>query len=431
MTEIITALPNNPKVVNRYLGFWNAATPERRQRLAAESFAKNLLCHVSSGVIRGWQPFAHRQSGCALMIRGLPERHRDRARQHSPVTSLATTKGIIMTASNSYAVEASGLVKSFDGTRAVDGIDLAIPEGGVVGILGPNGAGKTTTVRMLATLLRPDAGTARIFGHDVTRAPEKVRGLISLTGQFASIDDDLSGLDNLRIQARLRGLSRRAANTRADELVDGLELVEAARRPVKTYSGGMRRRLDIAASLVVAPRLLFLDEPTTGLDPRSRGQVWDLIRDLVRQGSSVLLTTQYLEEADRLADRIVVIDHGRVVADDTAAHLKRAVGTGVLEVETSGPSDAVRAAQLLGTALGAAAQIAEDGITVRIHIPDGGSLGRRVTSALAQLPTAGVEVSSFALGLPSLDEVFLELTGHTATAMATTTDSDTEAREIQ
>jgi ABC-2 type transport system ATP-binding protein len=332
-----------------------------------------------------------------------------------------------MTTSNSYAVEVSGLVKSFGGTRAVDGIDLAIAEGGVVGILGPNGAGKTTTVRMLATLLRPDAGTARIFGHDVTRAPEKVRGLISLTGQFASIDDDLSGLDNLRIQARLRGLSRRAANGRADELVDGLELVEAARRPVKTYSGGMRRRLDIAASLVVAPRLLFLDEPTTGLDPRSRGQVWDLIRDLVRQGSSVLLTTQYLEEADRLADRIVVIDQGRIVADDTAAHLKRAVGTGVLEVETAGPSDAVRAAELLGTALGAAAHIADDGTTVRIHIPDGGSLGRRVTSALAQLPTAGVEVSSFALGLPSLDEVFLELTGHTPTA----TKSDTETREIQ
>jgi ABC-2 type transport system ATP-binding protein len=212
------------------------------------------------------------------------------------------------------AIEASGLVKTFGENRAVDGVELAVRTGMVYGLLGPNGAGKTTTIRMLATLLRPDAGTARVFGHDVVREADEVRSRVSLTGQFASVDEDLTGFENLVLLARLLGHSRAQAKARASELLDAFGLSEAADRQVKNYSGGMQRRLDIAASIVVTPDLMFLDEPTAGLDPRSRHQVWEIVRALVAGGTTVLLTTQYLDEADQLADRIAVIDRGKVIA---------------------------------------------------------------------------------------------------------------------
>ncbi|HEY8455389.1 MAG TPA: ATP-binding cassette domain-containing protein [Actinopolymorphaceae bacterium] len=214
-----------------------------------------------------------------------------------------------------WAIEADGLVKVFGTTRAVDGIDLRVRSGTVYGVLGPNGAGKTTMISMLATLLKPDAGTARVLGHDVVREAHVVRQLIGLTGQYASVDETLSGLENLVVFGRLLGLGHRAAKAKALELLAAFALADAAKRPVAKYSGGMRRRLDLAASLIARPPLIFLDEPTTGLDPRTRGQMWDVIRDLVASGSTVLLTTQYLDEADQLADRIAVIDHGRVVAE--------------------------------------------------------------------------------------------------------------------
>jgi len=226
------------------------------------------------------------------------------------------------------AIETKGLVKVFGRTRAVDGIDLSVPAGTVYGVLGPNGAGKTTTIRVLATLLRPDAGTASVLGHDVVAEPESVRAGMSLTGQFASMDEELSGQENLVMLGRLHGLRRTAAEGRAGELLDAFGLTDAADRLVRDYSGGMRRRLDIAASIVVTPELLFLDEPTTGLDPRSRNQVWEIVRVLVAAGTTVLLTTQYLDEADQLADRIAIIDHGKVIAEGTPGELKSLVGTG-------------------------------------------------------------------------------------------------------
>ena len=225
-----------------------------------------------------------------------------------------------------WAIRTDGLVKSFGGTRAVDGLDIAVPAGSVYGFLGPNGAGKTTTIRMLATLLRPDGGTGTVFGHDIVSDAAAVRGLVSLTGQFASIDDDLTGVENLVLQARLLGYRRRAARARAEELLAAFDLTAAAGKQAKGYSGGMRRRLDIAASIVVLPDLLFLDEPTAGLDPRSRNQLWEIVRAMVDYGTSVLLTTQHMDEADQLADLIAVIDHGRVVAEGTPAQLKASVG---------------------------------------------------------------------------------------------------------
>ena len=224
--------------------------------------------------------------------------------------------------SSALAIEATGLVKTFGETRAVDGVDLAVAPGSVYGVLGPNGAGKTTTIRMLATLLRPDAGTARVLGHDVVEEADAVRGLVSLTGQLASVDEDLTGRENLIMMARLLGFPRADAKARARDLLDAFGLAEAAGRLVKTYSGGMRRRLDLAASIVVTPQLMFLDEPTTGLDPRSRNQMWDTIRALAAAGTTVLLTTQYLDEADQLADRIAVIDSGKVIAEGTPGQLK-------------------------------------------------------------------------------------------------------------
>ncbi|GAA1877604.1 ATP-binding cassette domain-containing protein [Asanoa iriomotensis] len=303
------------------------------------------------------------------------------------------------------AVQAEGLVKTFGATRAVDGIDLTVPAGSVCGFLGPNGAGKTTTIRMLATLLRPDAGRARVFGHDVVEEPTAVRDRISLTGQYASVDETLTGRENLTLLGRLHRLSRAATAARAAELLDRFDLADAADRLVRAYSGGMRRRLDLAAGLVVPPDLLFLDEPTTGLDPRSRGEVWSLVRGLVADGATVLLTTQYLDEADQLADRIAVIDHGRVVADGTTDQLKASIGGGTLRLRLHDPADRDAARDLLVRALGAAEASDTDPAVLTAKGAAGGA-----AAALAELSWAGIDVAEFALGQPSLDEVFLALT---------------------
>jgi ABC-2 type transport system ATP-binding protein len=308
------------------------------------------------------------------------------------------------------AVEASGLVKTFGETRAVDGVDLAVRRGTVYGLLGPNGAGKTTTIRMLATLLRPDAGTARVFGHDVVRGADEVRSRVSLTGQFASVDEDLTGFENLVLIARLLGYSRKQAKVRASELLDAFDLADAADRQVKNYSGGMQRRLDIAASIVITPDLMFLDEPTAGLDPRSRHQVWEIVRALVAGGTTVLLTTQYLDEADQLADRIAVVDHGRVIAEGTSGELKASVGAGALHVRLRDPEDRSRAERVLSQALGVPMHLDSDPTALSARVSD----PEQVAHALAELSRSGVAVTDFALGQPSLDEVFLALTGRPA-----------------
>jgi ABC-2 type transport system ATP-binding protein len=312
-------------------------------------------------------------------------------------------------AQSALAIEASGLVKDFDEVRAVDGVDLGVRRGSVYGVLGPNGAGKTTTILMLATLLRPDAGSARVLGYDVVGEADAVRGLISLTGQLASVDDDLTGWENLVLIGRLVGLGRTGAKARADELLAAFGLEDAASRLVKNYSGGMRRRLDIAASIVVTPELMFLDEPTTGLDPRSRNLVWDIIRALTGEGTTILLCTQYLEEADQLADGIAVIDRGRVIAEGTPGQLKASVGSAALQVRLLDPEQRPEAERLLGRELGS------------VHLePDPALLSspcsdtERAAGAVAALARSGVGVASFSLGQPSLDEVFLALTGHSA-----------------
>ncbi|MEQ7009573.1 ATP-binding cassette domain-containing protein [Actinopolymorpha sp. B17G11] len=315
------------------------------------------------------------------------------------------------------AIEASGLVKVFGETRAVDGVDLAVPPGGVYGFLGPNGAGKTTTIRMLATLIPPDGGTARVLGHDVVREADDVRSRVSLTGQFASVDEDLTGMENLILLARLLGYSRPRARERANELLEAFGLAESAGKQVKTYSGGMRRRIDVAASIVITPDLIFLDEPTTGLDPRSRNQVWDIVRALVAEGTTVLLTTQYLDEADKLADRIAVIDHGKIIAEGTSGELKASVGAGAVHVRLLDPSQRPEAARVLSAALGAQAHLESDPSALSARVgtgADGNEAGERVAQALAELSRSGVAVGHFSLGQPSLDEVFLALTGHPA-----------------
>ena len=315
-----------------------------------------------------------------------------------------------MDSRSDLAIEASGLVKTFGETRAVAGVDLAVRPGMVYGLLGPNGAGKTTTIRMLATLLRPDDGIARVFGHDVVREADEVRSRVSLTGQFASVDEDLTGFENLVLLARLLGHSRAQAKARAGELLDAFGLSEAANRQVKNYSGGMQRRLDIAASIVVTPDLMFLDEPTAGLDPRSRHQVWEIVRALVAGGTTVLLTTQYLDEADQLADRIAVIDRGKVIAEGTSGELKASVGSGVLHVRLRDREDRSGAERVLSQALGVPVHPDSDPAALSARVSD----PERVAHALAELSRSGVAVTDFALGQPSLDEVFLALTGRPA-----------------
>ncbi|WP_199444342.1 ATP-binding cassette domain-containing protein [Umezawaea beigongshangensis] len=308
------------------------------------------------------------------------------------------------------AIETSGLVKVFGETRAVDGVDLVVPAGGVYGFLGPNGAGKTTTIRMLATLVRPDAGTARVLGHDLVREPDEIRARMSLTGQYASVDEQLTGAENLILLGRLLGFSKTQAAARADELLDVFGLTEAAGKQVKDYSGGMRRRLDIAASVVVTPDLLFLDEPTTGLDPRARNQVWDVIRALVAAGTTVLLTTQYLEEADRLADRVAVIDRGRIVAEGTSGDLKRSVGSGTVHVRLSDPERRQEAERVLSGVIGGEVKPGAEPNALSVASSD----LERVGSALVELSRAGIGVTGYRLDEPSLDEVFFALTGHPA-----------------
>jgi ABC-2 type transport system ATP-binding protein len=317
------------------------------------------------------------------------------------------------------AIETSGLVKVFGDNRAVDGVDLAVPRGSVYGVLGPNGAGKTTVVRMLATLLRPDGGEARVFGHDVVREADAVRGRVSLTGQYASVDEDLTGTENLILLARLLGYRKPAARDRAAQLLAAFGLTDASDRQVKKYSGGMRRRIDIAASILNTPDLLFLDEPTTGLDPRSRNQVWDIIRVVVANGTTVLLTTQYLDEADQLASRIAVIDHGKVIAEGTPGQLKSSVGAGTVHVRLRDAGQRPAAERLLAAALHTAVQFDADpvALTARVEGSESGA-AQQASRALAALAEAGIVVDDFSLGQPSLDEVFLALTDKPATQAA-------------
>ncbi|WP_427763624.1 ATP-binding cassette domain-containing protein [Streptomyces sp. DSM 41931] len=312
------------------------------------------------------------------------------------------------------AIETADLVKTFGETRAVDGVDLTVPTGTVYGVLGPNGAGKTTTVKMLATLLRPDGGEARVFGHDVVRDADAVRSRVSLTGQYASVDEDLTGTENLILLGRLLGHRKATARERAAQLLEAFGLTEAAGKQVKHYSGGMRRRIDIAASILNTPDLLFLDEPTTGLDPRSRNQVWDIVRAVVAQGTTVLLTTQYLDEADQLASRIAVIDKGRVIAEGTKGELKASVGAGSVHVRLRDPERRADAERLLRDLLLAEVQLEHDpvALTARLNAATSDSAADQAARALTELSRAGVTVDNFSLGQPSLDEVFLALTGH-------------------
>jgi oleandomycin transport system ATP-binding protein len=307
----------------------------------------------------------------------------------------------------SLAIEAEGLVKRFGDTAALNGVDLAAPAGKVVGVLGPNGAGKTTTVRILATLLRPDAGRATVGGYDVTADPHRVRSLIGLTGQYASVDEDLSGTENLMLLGRLLDLSRAGAKARAVQLLEQFELTEAAGRAVKTYSGGMRRRLDLAASLVSRPQVLFLDEPTTGLDPHARNEVWQMVRRLVADGVTVLLTTQYLDEADNLADSIVVIDHGRVVAEGRADELKRRIGGQTIQVRPNSAADMDAVARIVADLTGMIPARDDDVGLITAPVSDPVLL----SAVVRRMDTAGIVVDELALRLPSLDDVFLALTG--------------------
>lgn len=309
-----------------------------------------------------------------------------------------------------HAIETSGLTKTFGATHALNGVDLRIRQGSVYGLLGPNGAGKTTTVRILATLLRPDAGSATVLGLDVIRDAERVRQKVSLTGQYASVDEDLTGFENLVLVGRLLGLSWREARKRAEELLEAFGLADAAARQVQTYSGGMRRRIDIAASLVATPEVLFLDEPTTGLDPRGRNQVWELVRRIAAEGATVLLTTQYLDEADRLAERLAVIDHGRVIAEGTSRELKSSVGSNALHLRLGRAEQRVIALNLLTRVLGDGVIPSDDPMLVaaRLERP------AQAAEILAALTAGQVDVAEFSVGTPTLDEVFLALTGRPA-----------------
>ncbi|MGF6888950.1 ABC-2 type transport system ATP-binding protein [Nocardia sp. GAS34] len=330
------------------------------------------------------------------------------------------------TPADALAIEADGLVKVFGEQRAVDGVSLTVPRGAVYGVLGPNGAGKTTTIRMLATLLRPDGGSARIFGHDVVAEPTAVRSLIGVTGQYASVDEKLTATENLVIFSRLLGLSRAESRRKAGELLEEFGLTEAANKALENFSGGMRRRLDLAASLIATPPLLFLDEPTTGLDPRTRAQMWETIRRLVREGATVLLTTQYLDEADQLADRIAVIDNGRVIADGTSDELKSSVGLSALQLTVADRDRLEQARTLIGEFLSrAAGRLIEATITPeagRVTVPlDDPSL---TVDLLIRLRDSDIRIDEINVSKPSLDEVFFALTGHGAES-----DSPTDSQE--
>lgn len=305
------------------------------------------------------------------------------------------------------AIEAQGLIKVFGNNRAVDGVNLNIPTGSICGVLGPNGAGKTTTINILATLSKPDAGSARIFGYDVLKETQKVRQLIGLTGQYATIDESLTAMENLTIFGRLHGYSRKDSKRKSIELLEEFDLMEAANKALSQFSGGMRRRLDLAASLLSSPPLIFLDEPTTGLDPRTRTQMWMTIRSLVKNGSTVLLTTQYLDEADQLADNIVVIDRGKVVANDTPSGLKKSIGASSLQVTVKNPDDVLEATQIIENILGEHVLITEVAdLTVPMKSTD------KLIDILTAAKNAGIILTEINVRQPSLDEVFFALTGN-------------------
>jgi ABC-2 type transport system ATP-binding protein len=302
------------------------------------------------------------------------------------------------------AITVAGLCKSFGQTPVLDGVELTVAEGTVFALLGPNGAGKTTIVRILSTLIPADAGEARVAGHDVLADPDAVRATIGVTGQFSAVDELLTGEENLRLMADLHHLGRVAGPARVAELLDRFDLVDAARRPVSTYSGGMRRRLDLAMTLVGSPQVIFLDEPTTGLDPRSRRTMWDSIRELVADGVTIFLTTQYLDEADHLADRIAVLDHGRIVAEGTSEELKRRIPGGHVRLQFGSPQALSAAADVLGTG-------SRDDDRLVIQVPgDGGVPSLR--RLLDQLDDADVEVEQLSIHTPDLDDVFFAVTGH-------------------
>ena len=319
------------------------------------------------------------------------------------------------------AILVEGLTKRFGDVTALGGIDFDVPAGSVFGLLGPNGAGKTTAVRVLATVIGPDGGRAEVLGHDVVRQADTVRHLIGLAGQYAAVDPNLSGRENLRLIGRLTQLPWRSINARADELLERFGLRDAADRPVRTYSGGMRRRLDVGAALVHRPPVLFLDEPTTGLDPEGRNELWEVIRELVSDGMTVLLTTQYLEEADRLADRVVVIDGGRVIADDTPTALKGRMGSTVTELRFSHESEAAAGERLIRETDGLRAEL--DGPVVRITSTDG---ARVLIDVLREMDARGLVPAGLTVREPSLDDVFLSLTGRHVEAEPMTSDHDDE-----